>query len=53
MVSLVLVCALAFGGGGILGKCLAVKGINSDNALKNYQNLYCIYYWRSRQVWGF
>lgn len=37
MVSLVLVCALAFGGGGVLGKCLAVKGINSDNALKNYQ----------------
>lgn len=37
MISLVLVCALAFGGGGILGHNLAVRGINSDNALKNYQ----------------
>ncbi|MEL6929461.1 MAG: peptidase C39 bacteriocin processing, partial [Cyanobacteria bacterium J06600_6] len=37
MVSLVLVCLLAFGGGAILGKNLALKGINSDNALKNYQ----------------
>jgi hypothetical protein len=37
MISLVLVSALAFGGGCILGKNLAVKGITSDNALKNYQ----------------
>ncbi|MGL5795565.1 MAG: cysteine peptidase family C39 domain-containing protein [Waterburya sp.] len=37
MISLVLLCALAFTGGGILGKHLAAIGINSDNALKNYQ----------------
>jgi hypothetical protein len=37
MISLVLVSVLAFGGGGILGKNLAAKGITSDNALKNYQ----------------
>lgn len=37
MISLVLVCVLAFAVGGMLGKSLAVRGINSDNALKNYQ----------------
>lgn len=37
MITLILVCALAFAGGGILGKNLAAVGINSDNALKNYQ----------------
>jgi hypothetical protein len=37
MISLVLVSVLAFGGGCILGKNLAAKGITSDNALKNYQ----------------
>ena len=37
MARLILVCAFAFGGGAILGKSLARKGINSDNALKNYQ----------------
>ncbi|MEN9519094.1 MAG: hypothetical protein RLZZ381_1682 [Cyanobacteriota bacterium] len=37
MISLVFVSALAFGGGGILGRNLAAKGITSDNALKNYQ----------------
>lgn len=37
MITLVLVCVLAFAGGGILGKNLAAIGINSDNALKNYQ----------------
>jgi hypothetical protein len=37
MINLVVVCTLAFGGGAILGKNLALKGITSDNALKNYQ----------------
>ncbi|MGL5832535.1 MAG: cysteine peptidase family C39 domain-containing protein [Waterburya sp.] len=37
MLNLVVVCVLAFGGGAILGKNLALKGITSDNALKNYQ----------------
>jgi hypothetical protein len=37
MINLVVVCALAFGGGAILGKNLALKGITSDNALKNHQ----------------
>ena len=37
MISLVLVCALALAVGGIVGKVLANRGINSDNALKNYQ----------------
>lgn len=37
MMSLVLVCALAFAIGSIFGKNLAAKGITSDNALKNYQ----------------
>jgi len=35
--SLGLVSSLAFCGGGIFGHNLALKGINSDNALKNYQ----------------
>lgn len=33
----VLVCALAFACGGMLGKNLAAVGVTSDNALKNYQ----------------
>ena len=37
MISLVVVCALALAVGGIVGKILADRGINSDNALKNYQ----------------
>jgi hypothetical protein len=37
MISLIVVCVLACGGGAILGKNLAAKGITSDNALKNYQ----------------
>ncbi len=37
MISLVLVCALAFAVGCIFGQNLAAKGITSDNALKNYQ----------------
>lgn len=37
MINLVVVCALAFGGGAILGKNLALKGITSDNALQNHQ----------------
>ena len=37
MISLVLICTSAFGGGAIFGNNLASKGINSDNALKNYQ----------------
>ena len=37
MVILVLVCALAFACGGMLGKNLAAIGVTSDNALKNYQ----------------
>ena len=37
MISFVLVCVFAFGSGVIIGKKLALKGINSDNALKNYQ----------------
>jgi hypothetical protein len=37
MMNLVVVCTLAFGGGAILGKNLALKGVTSDNALKNYQ----------------
>lgn len=37
MMSLGLVSSLAFCGGGIFGHNLALKGINSDNALKNYQ----------------
>ncbi|MEL7010669.1 MAG: peptidase C39 bacteriocin processing [Cyanobacteria bacterium J06588_4] len=37
MISLVLIYALAFGGGAIFGKNLAHRGVNSDNALKNFQ----------------
>ncbi len=37
MTILVLVCALAFCCGAMLGKNLAVIGVTSDNALKNYQ----------------
>ena len=37
MISLVLVSVTAFIGGGLCGKNLAMKGITSDNALKNYQ----------------
>ena len=37
MISSVLVCALALVVGGTVGKILANRGINSDNALKNYQ----------------
>ena len=37
MISLISICTVAFGGGAIFGKNLALKGINSDNALKNYQ----------------
>lgn len=37
MMSLGLVGSLAFCGGGIFGHNLALKGINSDNALKNHQ----------------
>lgn len=37
MITFILVCALAFTGGGIFGKNLAAIGITSDNALKNYQ----------------
>ena len=33
----ILVCALAFACGAMLGRNLAAIGINSDNALKNYQ----------------
>ncbi len=37
MTNLVLVCALAFACGGMLGKNLAAVGVTSDNALQNYQ----------------
>ena len=37
MTILVLVCALTFACGAMLGKNLAAVGITSDNALKNYQ----------------
>ena len=37
MMTLALVCVLAFSGGGFLGRNLAAAGITSDNALKNYQ----------------
>ncbi len=37
MITLALVCSLAFAGGALFGKNLAVVGITSDNALKNYQ----------------
>ena len=37
MLSLVLGCILALAVGGVVGKFLADRGINSDNALKNYQ----------------
>jgi Peptidase C39 family len=37
MITLALVCSLAFAGGALLGKNLAAVGITSDNALKNYQ----------------
>ncbi len=37
MTILVLVCALAFACGAMLGKNLAAIGVTSDNALKNYQ----------------
>ena len=37
MISLILICSLAFGVGGIWGKNLATRGITSDNALKNHQ----------------
>lgn len=37
MMSLGLVSGLAFVGGGVFGHNLALKGINSDNALKNHQ----------------
>ena len=37
MTILVLVCALAFACGAMLGKNLAAVGVTSDNALKNYQ----------------
>ena len=37
MINLISICALAFGGGAIFGKNLALRGINSDNALRNYQ----------------
>ena len=37
MMTLALVCVLAFSGGGFLGKKLAAAGITSDNALENYQ----------------
>ncbi len=39
MISLILICTLAFIIGGIWGKNLATRGITSDNALKNYQHL--------------
>ena len=35
----ILVCALAFACGAMLGRNLAAIGINSDNALQNYQLL--------------
>ena len=37
MITLALVCSLAFAGGALFGKNLAAVGITSDNALKNYQ----------------
>jgi hypothetical protein len=37
MITLALVCSLAFAGGALFGKKLAAVGITSDNALKNYQ----------------
>jgi hypothetical protein len=37
MISLILICTLAFIIGGIWGKNLATRGITSDNALRNYQ----------------
>jgi len=37
MTSLVLVCTVAFGCGALFGKNLAFQGIDSDNALNNYQ----------------
>lgn len=37
MITLTLVCVLAFAGGGLLGRNLAQAGITSDNALKNHQ----------------
>lgn len=37
MISLVLVCALAFAVGGLFGSRLSAKGITSDNALEKYQ----------------
>lgn len=39
MATLVLVCVLAFAGGALFGKNLALAGITSDNALKNHQKL--------------
>ena len=39
MIGLVLMGAIAFTGGAILGKNLAAKGITSDNALINHQQL--------------
>lgn len=37
MTTLVLVCVFAFAGGALFGKNLALAGVTSDNALKNYQ----------------
>ncbi len=37
MLSLGIVCSLAFFSGAVFGKFLAATGINSDNALKNHQ----------------
>ena len=37
MISLVLVCAVAFALGGFLGNKLSARGITSDNALEKYQ----------------
>ena len=37
MGTLFLICVLAFAVGGVLGKSLADRGINSDNALNSYQ----------------
>lgn len=37
MITLAIICGLAFIGGAIFGRVLAATGINSDNALENFQ----------------